>query len=44
MRVNVIEGMQTYIQLNVERERNPVVVVVVAVWREGGAIRQEVRL
>jgi hypothetical protein len=39
MRVNVIEGMQTYIQLNVELERNP---VVVAVWREGEAIRQEV--
>jgi hypothetical protein len=32
MGVNIIEGMQTYIQSNVELEANPVVVVV----RRGG--------
>jgi hypothetical protein len=38
MRENIIEGVQTYIQSNVEPKRNPVVVVV---WREGEAIRQK---
>jgi hypothetical protein len=41
MRASIIEGMQTYIQLNVERQTNPVVVMVVVVWREGEAMRQE---
>jgi hypothetical protein len=44
MRINIIEVMQTYIQSTVEPERKPVVVVVVVVWREGEAMRQEGRL
>jgi hypothetical protein len=43
MRVNIIEGMQTCIQSNVESERKLVVVVVVVTWRER-ATRQEGRL
>jgi hypothetical protein len=41
MRVNIIEGIQTYIQSNVEPERKLVVVVVVVIWREGEDIRQK---
>jgi uncharacterized protein (UPF0128 family) len=41
MRLNVIEGMRTYLQSNVERERNPMIVVA---WREGKTIRQKGRL
>jgi hypothetical protein len=39
MRVKIIEGKQTYIQSTVERDTNPVVVVVL---RDGEAIRQKV--
>jgi hypothetical protein len=38
MRENVIEGIQTYSQLNEEPDANPVVVVI---WRQGEAIRQK---
>jgi hypothetical protein len=41
MGVNIIEGIQTRIQSNVEPERNLVVVMVVVIamiWREGEAI------
>jgi hypothetical protein len=41
MRVYIIEQIQTYIQSNVEREMNPVIVVV---WRRGEAITQMGRL
>jgi hypothetical protein len=41
MRVNIIEGLQTCIQSNVEPERKLVVAVVVVIWREGEAIRQQ---
>jgi hypothetical protein len=38
MRANIIEGMQTYIQSNVERENKRLVLVA---WRGGEAIRQK---
>jgi hypothetical protein len=41
MKVEIIERMQTCTQWTVEREKNPVVVVV---WSEGEGIRQEDRL
>jgi hypothetical protein len=41
MKVKIIESMPTCTQSTVERERNPVVVVV---WSEGERIRQESRL
>jgi hypothetical protein len=41
MRVNIIEGMQTCIQSNVEPERKMVVVEVAVIWREGEATRQK---
>jgi hypothetical protein len=41
IKVKIIERMQTCTQSAVERERNPVAVVV---WSEGEGIRQEGRL
>jgi hypothetical protein len=41
MRVNIIEGMQTCVQSNVEPERKLVVVVVAVIWRDGEKIRQK---
>jgi hypothetical protein len=41
IKVKIIESMQTCTQSTVERERNPVIVVV---WSEGEGIRQEGRL
>jgi hypothetical protein len=41
MRVSIIEGMQTGIQSNAEPERKLVIVVI---WREVEATRQEGRL
>jgi hypothetical protein len=41
MRANIIEGMQTCIQSNVEPERKLVVIVVAVIWREGEATRQK---
>jgi hypothetical protein len=41
MKVKIIERMQTCAQWTVERERNPVIVVI---WSEGEGIRQKAQL